>query len=212
MLLAHHADDQVETLMMNLVRGAGTHGLAGMRPVTCWQGLELIRPLLSVWRCDIEAWARENQLTWREDTTNQSLEHFRNRVRHDVLPALEAAAGRGVKESLRRTAVLAGEDDAELDRAANAQRAALGESAAGRLLVAPLIHLPPALARRLVREWLVDAGVTDVGFEVVDAVLVVARSTARPASCNLAGARRVRRRAGALFIDSQRPAAPPAQR
>jgi tRNA(Ile)-lysidine synthase len=203
-VLAHHADDQVETLLMNLLRGAGTHGLAGMRAVTPWRGLEIVRPLLGVWRRDIEAWARYEGIRWREDASNRSTDHFRNRLRHHVLPALVSAAGRDVREALRRAAVLAAEDDAELAAAATCQREALATTdATAGLKVASLRALAPALARRVVRDWLTAHQVPEVGFEVVEAALAVARATGRPASCNVAGGRRVRRRNGVLFLDAQ---------
>jgi tRNA(Ile)-lysidine synthase len=203
-VLAHHADDQIETLLMNLLRGTGTHGLAGMRAVTPWRGLEIVRPLLGVWRRDIEAWARAEGIRWREDASNRSTDHFRNRLRHHVLPALEAAAGRDVRAALRRAAVLAAEDDAELAAAATRQREALATTTPpGALEVAGLRALPPALARRVVRDWLTAHHVPEVGFEVVEAALAVARAAGRPASCNVAGGRRVRRRNGVLFLDAQ---------
>ena len=203
-VLAHHADDQVETLLMNLLRGAGTHGLGGMRAVTPWRGLEIVRPLLGLWRRDIEAWARAEGMCWREDASNQSADHFRNRLRHHALPVLEAAAGRDVREALRRAAVLAAEDDAELAAAATRARASLMTTVPpGGLKVAGLKALPPALARRVVRDWLTEHHVPDAGFEVVEAALRVARATGRPASRNVAGGRRVRRRNGVLFLDAQ---------
>lgn len=204
-VLAHHADDQVETLLMNLLRGAGTHGLAGMRAVTPWRGLEITRPLLGVWRREIEAWARAEGIRWREDASNLSPDHFRNRLRHQVRPVLEAAVGRDVREALRRAAVLAAEDDAELAAAAARARETLATTAPpGALPVAGLRALAPALARRVVRDWLTAHHVPEAGFEVVEAALAVARAAGRPASCNVAGGRRVRRRSGILFLDSQR--------
>jgi tRNA(Ile)-lysidine synthase len=202
-VLAHHADDQVETMLMNLMRGAGTHGLAAMRPVSSWEGLEIVRPLLGIWRRDLEAWARAQRLEWREDASNRSLDHFRNRVRHGVLPALETAAGRDVREALRRAAVLAAEDDDELVAAARRHLTDLESPTAGTLNVAGLRSLSPSLARRVLRVWLRGRGVPDVGFAVVEQALAVARSAGRPASCNLAGGVRLRRRAGVLFLDAQ---------
>ena len=203
LLLAHHADDLVETLLMHLLRGAGTHGLGGMRAVTAWSGLEIIRPLLGVWRRDIEEWARQQNIPWREDESNHCPEHFRNRLRHEALPALERALGREVRQGLWRTAVLAAEDDAELAAAAGGCRAAVASADGSSLVVARLRELSPALARRVVHDWLRAAGISEVGFELVERVLAVVRSTGRPASCNMTGGWRVRRRAGVLFMDSQ---------
>ena len=202
-VLAHHADDQAETLLMNLVRGAGTHGLSGMRPVASWRGLWLVRPLLGLWRAEIEAWARSERLVWREDASNRSAEHWRNRVRHGVLPALEQAVGRPIRDVLRRTAELAAADDDALE-AISEQAFVHARLPDGALSVPAVRDLNPAIARRVLRAWLREQSVPDVGFEQVEAVRLMAHASGRPASCNLGGARRVRRRAGRLFVDSQR--------
>jgi len=202
--LAHQANDQVETLLMNLTRGAGTHGLAAMRPVSHWRGLWLVRPLLGLWRADIEAWARLEQVPWREDDSNHSRDHWRNRVRHEVLPVLERATERPLREGLRRTATLAAEDDAALEAIAE-QAGTEARLADGALAVSKIRPLSPSIARRVLRAWLQDQSVPDLGFECVEAVRLMAQSSGRPASCNLAGAWRARRRAGRLFLDSQTP-------
>jgi len=98
--VAHHADDQVETVLMHLLRGSGLAGLRGMRPsmpLTEYhgllrrppEGLRLVRPLLGVWRSEIEAYLRARGLTPRFDRSNLDLTFFRNRLRHEVLPFLE---------------------------------------------------------------------------------------------------------------------------
>ena len=89
-MLAHHLDDQIETIVLRLMRGAGIVGFAGMprrRPLG--QG-ELLRPLLGLARSELEAYARDAALEWIDDPSNES-EHFdRNYIRHRVLPVLEA--------------------------------------------------------------------------------------------------------------------------
>jgi tRNA(Ile)-lysidine synthase len=91
-ILAHHADDQVETFLLNLLRGSGATGLGAMRPVSIREEhggrLEVHRPLLSVWREEIIAYAEENHVKFREDMSNQDRKFVRNRIRHDVLPLL----------------------------------------------------------------------------------------------------------------------------
>jgi tRNA(Ile)-lysidine synthetase-like protein len=98
--VAHHADDQVETVLMHLLRGSGLAGLRGMRPcmpLTEYhgllrrppEGLRLVRPLLGVWRSEIETYLRARGLTPRFDRSNLDLTFFRNRLRHEVLPFLE---------------------------------------------------------------------------------------------------------------------------
>lgn len=84
-LLAHHQDDQLETILLNLKRGCGWHGLVGMQEFSeiFW------RPMLEISRADILDFAHKNKLEWREDASNQSRKFLRNKVRHDLLPELE---------------------------------------------------------------------------------------------------------------------------
>jgi len=90
-LLAHHRDDQVETLLLNLGRGCGLFGLEGMRPVDrLGDELKIVRPFLEVPRETLRGFARENDLPFVDDPTNASVERARNRLRHEVLPAWEA--------------------------------------------------------------------------------------------------------------------------
>lgn len=89
LLLAHHQGDQAETLLFNLVRGAGITGAAGMPPQRRLGSLRLLRPLLDVPRADIEAYAAENKLAWIDDESNQDTGFSRNFLRHEILPVLE---------------------------------------------------------------------------------------------------------------------------
>jgi len=90
-VLAHHRDDQAETLLLQLLRGAGPLGMAGMPELRALPGsrAQVLRPLLAVARSEIEAWAREHGLAWIEDESNDDLELQRNFIRHRVLPLLE---------------------------------------------------------------------------------------------------------------------------
>jgi len=89
LLTAHHAGDNAETILMNLARGAGLHGLTGI-PVT-GAGGRLVRPLLSFRRGDLAAFAAEQGLQWVEDSSNASVKYTRNLFRHEVIPAIEKA-------------------------------------------------------------------------------------------------------------------------
>jgi tRNA(Ile)-lysidine synthase len=92
-ITAHHADDQAETILLHLLRGAGIDGTRGMRyslPAPFAPDLSVIRPLLSVRKADLYTYCAENDLSFREDTTNQDVTIPRNRLRHRVLPELEA--------------------------------------------------------------------------------------------------------------------------
>ncbi len=89
LLTAQHRDDQAETSLFRLLRGAGVRGLAGMPISRALGSGVLVRPLLRVVRAELEAYARSNRLEWIEDPSNQSLDHSRNYLRHQVLPVLE---------------------------------------------------------------------------------------------------------------------------
>src|SRR5262249_30177282 len=108
--LAHHADDEVETFLINLFRGAGRSGLATMREVTVRRidgaDLTIVRPFLSVWRKEIDAYARAHHLKFREDASNRDLLPLRNRIRHRVIPYLEKTVERDIRKSIWRTAMI----------------------------------------------------------------------------------------------------------
>lgn len=113
--IAHTRDDQVETVLINLLRGAGVDGLAGMPA----RRLPLIRPLLGVSRTDTRRLATLAGLAWRDDPTNADLGHLRNRIRRRLLPELEGTYAASIRELLVRTAETAASDAALLDRETN---------------------------------------------------------------------------------------------
>ena len=84
-LTAHHADDNLETFLINLSRGTGLEGLTGIPQING----NIVRPLLPFSRQEIEAYAQENKLKWREDSSNASTKYLRNKLRHEVIPALK---------------------------------------------------------------------------------------------------------------------------
>jgi tRNA(Ile)-lysidine synthetase-like protein len=196
-ILAHHADDQVETFLFNLLRGSGGTGLTGMRAVSIREErggrLELHRPLLGVWRDDIIAYAEKHGVKYREDASNTERKFIRNRVRHDVIPGLSEALGRDVRRSLWRSAEILG---AECDYLASQTPSLNG----AELNVSELRALPDAIRRRVIHAWLRARGVEDVSFEDVEAVRGLLETT-RPAKVNVAGGKHVRRRAGKLFVE-----------
>ena len=85
LLTAHHADDNLETLLINLTRGAGVAGLSGIPPINN----RVVRPLLPFSKKEILDFAQKNNLDWREDSSNQKLDYLRNQIRHQVVPALK---------------------------------------------------------------------------------------------------------------------------
>ena len=111
--LGHTQDDQVETILMHLLRGSGPAGMRGMEPMSSmWKGggdKALLRPLLEVTREDVETYCRRSKLQPRSDVSNYSLSHTRNRVRHELIPLLETF-NQNVGAALVRTARYAAED------------------------------------------------------------------------------------------------------
>ena len=173
--VAHTRDDQAETLLLRLLRGAGATGLSGMRP----RSGELVRPLLAVSRGEVMAHLRERGLAFREDPTNADPAYSRNRVRHELLPYLEARFNPRVKRTLARTAGLLAEEAAHLRAEAEAllRRNASETGEAICLRRAPLAGAPLAVARVALRRALAKGGerlVPNAG--QVDRVLRLARS------------------------------------
>ncbi len=118
-VVAHHADDQVETVLLRLARGAGLRGLAAMASERPLEGVRLLRPLLALPRSVLVDYARALDLSWVEDPGNADPAHARNRVRHEALPALVGTAP-GAKAAIARAATLAADAQAVLDEVAGA--------------------------------------------------------------------------------------------
>ena len=154
LLLAHHRDDQAETALLRILRGAGPAGMAAMCPETTVGSLRLVRPLLSVPRTGILAYARERGLGWIEDPANLDPAHDRNHLRHRVLPAL-AERWPDAGATLARLAARAGETASMLDALAEEDHAAARGKAPGTLRAAAIAALPPHRAANALRVWLV---------------------------------------------------------
>jgi tRNA(Ile)-lysidine synthase len=202
LLLAHQADDQVETFLFNLLRGAGPAGLAAMRAESCQQvgrrKLRIVRPLLGVWRAQIDTYLTQRGWAWREDATNADASaHSRNRLRAEVLPALSQAMERDVRAALWRTADILGAEEDWI-----AGLLADGQPLPARLPVASLRSEPLAKQRRLLRAWLSGRQLAGIGYHEVELVRgLLAPDPDAPAKVNLPGGRHVRRRAGVLFVE-----------
>ncbi|MGA8530165.1 MAG: tRNA lysidine(34) synthetase TilS [Acidobacteriaceae bacterium] len=108
---AHTLDDQAETVLHRLLRGAWTEGLGGIHPVITCPGGVILRPFLEARRADITAWLRAMDQPWREDASNQDRSFTRNRIRHDLLPQLAEYNPR-IEEQLARMAMLARDEEA----------------------------------------------------------------------------------------------------
>ncbi len=196
--LAHHADDLVETLLINLFRGSGSAGLAGMREVSTRRiedvDLTIVRPLLSVWRDEIDSYVRERRLKFREDASNKNLALLRNRIRRRIIPYLEKSLGRSIRQNIWRTAVIAAEEE-------NWIESQLPNAMGVDLSVKELRKLPLAFQRRQILKWLRAQNVFEIGFEVIERVRSLLDPATRIAKVNLAQDRHLRRRAGKIFVE-----------
>jgi tRNA(Ile)-lysidine synthase len=175
--VAHTQDDQAETLLLRLLRGAGASGLAGMRP----RSADLLRPLLEVSRDRVLEHLRARGLDWREDPTNADRAHLRNRVRHELIPYLEQRFNPRVREALARTAALLADEAAYLETQAEGLVARIA-SRDGEALVLDCRRLgsaPVAVARAAVRlAFQRTGGLAGIDRGHVDRLLQVANSAA----------------------------------
>ncbi len=112
--VAHHQDDQVETILLHWLRGAGLPGLAGMN----YRRVKIIRPLLDCARLEILNYLEQNKLSFRQDASNAEKKFLRNRVRHELLPLLEKNYNPQMRKNLLQLALLAREADAYIGQAA----------------------------------------------------------------------------------------------
>jgi tRNA(Ile)-lysidine synthase len=189
--VAHTLNDQAETVLLRLFRGAGPVGLAGIYP----QAGLVIRPLLDVRRLEVEAWLAAERLPFRDDPSNRDVTIPRNRIRHELLPYLARHVGDGILEVLARQAVIAREDAEWLEHEATETSRSLVLEVEGRTVVAlsALRALPAALRRRVIRTALQrHAGDRFIGFDHVEAVLVLGDQAGEPVAGEPDGERKGR--------------------
>lgn len=205
--VGHTRDDQAETVLLKLLRGAGATGLGGIYP----RRDHLVRPLLGIGREELRAWLSAEGHEWREDVTNADVTLTRNRVRRELLPYLEQAFGPHIRDILARTADMMRDEAALLDDLASARVVEVVEQAGNIVSLdrAALNRLPPALGRRVARAALrLASGDRWAGLAEVETVLEVARGH-RPAA-DLPGARVELRGAAVVLLQGghREPAGP----
>ncbi|MBU6328269.1 MAG: tRNA lysidine(34) synthetase TilS [Verrucomicrobia bacterium] len=198
LILAHHAEDQSETLLWNLLRGS--HGLKGMRAMqeleVDGRSLVLYRPLLEIRREQLRDYLHEHSITWREDASNVEPFAVRNRLRHEALPLLADIARRDVVPILNRQ-IESREETNELHDWIVATCKAFDPQ--GRIHVAALRKFPTAVQALVFRRYLVEQGVKEIGREVLQRCLVLLVDV-KSFAVNLPGGRQLRRRAGRIFL------------
>jgi len=209
----HTADDQAETVLLWLLRGAGFDSLAGIPAKRTHDGLRIIRPLLGIRRDEILAYLNAEGIRWRSDPTNRSRAPLRNRIRQDLLPYL-AGYNPGIKTVLQRLAVQAADDAAVLEQMADGAAAATlrrtGPRGGVTIRVAPFGALPAALQRRVAYQALRKAGgnIRDLAFVHIEWIRLMAAAGRPGERADLPGLS-VDRTAGDLVIARVRHDRPP---
>lgn len=201
---AHHRDDVAEGVLVQLLRGGGPRAMSGIDEATV-DGV--IRPLLTWSRSDISGWLRGQGVEWREDSSNRDPRHLRNRVRHELLPGLEAAS-----PALRNHLIHLAEAFARDDRYFAGQLKSLGSwidpwEPAGGVPVAAVASLPPALRSRWLHAQAGMVGLTRVTRRQAELFEdMVVRGGGR--AVTLGGRWNIRRAGGSLWLEP--PGMPPA--
>lgn len=199
LFLAHHLDDQAETVLWNLMRGS--HGCRGMQEVSELVmdevRMEVHRPLLAIRKADLREWMDGRKLKWREDASNRVNDVARNRIRNEALPLLAEISKRDVSPLLARAA----QSDAALTEAidwALAKAEVLDPQ--GRLHLGVVRDLPEILHVHAIADFLRSKGITNISGALLESCAAML-DPATPASVNLPGGRRLRRRSGRFFVE-----------
>lgn len=228
---AHTADDQAETILLNLARGAGAAGLAGI-PYISWHALKLsdpgyargfaearahtsghgalkvVRPLRDVDRKSIERFLESRHLVWREDATNADPAFLRNRVRHEVLPFLQERLNPEIRQALLRVGDILTAENEWLDVLADEMFKQCGVPGRDRLFLNAerLAGFPLAARRRVLRRWVevCELGAETLSFDTIERLdnLVSDRRGGR--AVTLAGGGLVRRSGGVLTLSQRK--------
>ncbi len=191
--LAHHADDQAETVLMRIIRGTGTRGMGAMPKIRKSGNISIVRPLISVRKADVAAFAAEQQLEYREDASNLDTGYLRNKVRHELLPLLEKGYSPGIVDVLCRTAELARDESSALDELGLAAfKDALKASNEGQRAVLDLDKLrglaPAVMARALRTAYaFVKGSASDLYASNQSDLLSLATSSGRAKELDLPG-------------------------
>ena len=190
-LLGQHADDQVETLLLALSRGAGLPGLAAMPPVFQREGMLFVRPLLALSAKAIRDWIAEQGVPVVEDPTNTDIAFTRNRIRHLLLPALEQAFPQ-YRETFARSSRHAAQAQELLETVAAEDLARMG----GVPAITALQHLPRARQANVLRHWLRSAHAASASAAQLEELLD------QVADCTTRG-HRIRIKVGNGFVERQ---------
>ena len=163
-ITAHHQDDVLETIIMNLLRGTYRKGLSSLT-----SNDEVIRPMLGIPKSDILNYANKNKLIWHEDSTNLSTDYFRNWVRHKIVPKLSSSQRQHLLNIQTKSQQLNIEVDSILDKFISKDYS-LNRKA--------VIMLPHSLAKELIAHWLRRNGIADFDSVMVEKLVIDAKTFA----------------------------------
>jgi tRNA(Ile)-lysidine synthase len=199
LLLAHHADDQAETILWNLLRGSlGFRGMSEVSELNMdGRAMTVVRPLLGVRKAALKTWMLERKLAWREDATNAVNDVVRNRLRNEAIPLLDEIAKRDVTPNLMRAAEIDAEWRGLLDWSV---AAAAATDPQGRLHTGALKELPAVLSRAVIADYLKKKQIENLDWRLLERCLELL-DTSKAASVNLPGGGRLRRKAGRIFVE-----------
>jgi tRNA(Ile)-lysidine synthase len=192
--VGHHADDQVETILMHLMRGAALPGLTGMpyrRLMSLWdKKIPLVRPLLGIWRDEIDAYIEEIGLTPCDDSSNLDTTYHRNRIRHELIPVLKTYNPQ-IKSVIWRMADVLREEEQFFDEITEQTFEDCRQSGTDAHMILTLSkfsRLPKALQRRVLRHAIAHMcpDVRDIGFEVIERGLTFVQEAASDGEIDLA--------------------------
>lgn len=194
-VLAHTRDDQAETLLLRLLRGAGASGLSAMAPETTVDGVRYRRPLLSVSKADVRAELERRGAAWREDTSNADPVYLRNRVRNRLVPLLQQEFNPNIVDTLARTATILRDEDREQEQRTDIDLSHCVTDRPDTLDVARCINLSLVRRRRVIRRWLLslDTVTEALSFDAVERVLDLCTDQQGTAQTPLEGGGLVRR-------------------
>jgi len=195
-LLAHHADDQVETVLYHLLRGAA--GLKGMQVQMEFKekNLTLVRPMLSVRRSEIDTYISKYQLEYREDASNAEPFAVRNRMRNEVLPLLKDVMGRDVVPAVLKSLEYTEQQESFVNEMIDYESMLDPQ---GRLYLPSLREAPEVIQQRIIHRYLTEKKVSNITYDLVIASLKLMDSN-QPAKINLPRGMFLRRKEQRIFI------------
>jgi len=207
-LTAHTADDQAETVILKLARGAGSGGLAGIARFANLDGILLARPMLDITREEIISYLKKHHIQWQEDKSNSDTSFLRNRVRLEILPLLKKRLSPSIYKTLARTADILRQDDSFIGTLAESflPYCLASVKSGNGIDVERIKSLPPAVRRRVIRIWLVSEGIDDklAGYDAILRVESLASRAKGSGQVPLSGSKIARREYGSILITGKK--------